>query len=46
MPKLVSGSKLSIAPSLGQHTKEIIVQLGYSEKSIAKLFDEEVIFGI
>ena len=46
MPKLVSGSKLSIAPSLGQHTKEIIFQLGYSEKSIAKLFDEEVIFGI
>ena len=45
MPKLVSGSKLSIAPSLGQHTKEIILQLGYSEKSIAKLFDEEVIFG-
>ena len=46
MPKLVSGSKLSTAPSLGQHTKEIILQLGYSEKSIAKLFDEEVIFGI
>ena len=46
MPKLVSGSKLSLAPSLGQHTKEIILQLGYSEKSIAKLFDEEVIFGI
>ena len=46
MPKLVSGSKLSIAPSLGQHTKEIILQLGYSEKSIAKLLDEEVIFGI
>ena len=46
MPKLVSGSKLSIAPSLGQHTKQIILQLGYSEKSIAKLFDEEVIFGI
>ena len=46
MQKLVNGSKLSIAPSLGQHTKEIILQLGYSEKSIAKLFDEEVIFGI
>ena len=46
MPKLVSGSKLSIAPSLGQHTKEIILQLGYSKKCIAKLFDEEVIFGI
>ena len=46
MPKLVSGSRLSTAPSLGQHTKEIILQLGYSEKSIAKLFDEEVIFGI
>ncbi len=46
MPKLVNGSKLSIAPSLGQHTKEIILQLGYSEKSITKLFDEEVIFGI
>ena len=45
MPKLVSGSKLSLAPALGQHTKEIILQLGYSEKSIAKLFDEEVIFG-
>ena len=46
MPKLVSGSKLSIAPSLGQHTQEMILQLGYSEKSIEKLFDEEVISGI
>ena len=45
MSKFVSGSKLSLAPSLGQHTKEIILHLGYSEKSIAKLFDEEVIFG-
>jgi crotonobetainyl-CoA:carnitine CoA-transferase CaiB-like acyl-CoA transferase len=43
---LVNGDKLSIAPSLGQHTKEIIKGLGYSEDFITKLLDEEVIFGL
>ena len=46
MPRLVNGDKLSIAPSLGQHTKEIIKGLGYSEDFITKLLDEEVIFGL
>ena len=46
MPRLVNGDKLSIAPSLGQHTKEIIKGLGYSEEFITKLLDEEVIFGL
>ena len=46
MPRLVNGHKLSIAPSLGQHTKEIIKGLGYSEEFIKKLLDEEVIFGL
>ena len=43
MPKLVSGSKFSVAPSLGQHTKEIMKDLGYSDNILKKLIDEKVI---
>ena len=31
------------APELGQHTEEILLELGYSWDDIAKLKDEEVI---
>jgi len=44
MPKLFSGSKLSIAPSLGQHTEEIMKSFDYDTDFIKKLIDEEVIF--
>jgi crotonobetainyl-CoA:carnitine CoA-transferase CaiB-like acyl-CoA transferase len=44
MPKLFSGSKLSIAPSLGQHTVEIMKSFDYDTDFIKKLIDEEVIF--
>ena len=36
MPKLKSGSKLSIAPSLGQDTEEIMKSLGYDADVIKK----------
>ena len=44
MPKLFNGSKLSIAPSLGQHTEEIMKSFDYDTDFIKKLIDEEVIF--
>ena len=43
MPKLESGSKLSIAPALGQDTEEIMESLGYSADDIKNLINEEVI---
>ena len=43
MPRLESGSKLSIAPSLGQDTEEIMKSLGYNADVIKKLINEEVI---
>ena len=43
MPRLERGSKLSIAPSLGQDTKEIMKSLGYNADVIKNLINEEVI---
>lgn len=43
MPRLESGSKLSIAPSLGQDTEEIMKSLGYNADVIKNLINEEVI---
>jgi len=43
MPKLTNDNKLSKAPSLGQHTKEILKSLGYSDLQIDDLIKEEVI---
>ena len=43
MPKLESGSKLSIAPALGQDTEEIMQSLGYNADDIKNLINEEVI---
>ena len=43
MPKLESGSKLSIAPALGQDTEEIMESLGYNADDIKNLINEEVI---
>ena len=44
MPKLFNGSKLSMAPSLGQNTEEIMKSFDYDTDFIKKLIDEEVIF--
>jgi len=43
MPKLTNDNKLSKAPSLGQHTKEILKSLGYNDLQIDDLIKEEVI---
>ena len=43
IPKLESGSKLSIAPALGQDTEEIMESLGYNADDIKNLINEEVI---
>ena len=43
MPKLVNGSYLSIAPSLGQHTRNVMLDYGYKKDDIDKLIKEGVI---
>ena len=43
MPKLEEGSIYSKAPSLGQHTKEILRDHGFSEDNINKLIKAKVI---
>ena len=34
---------LSVAPSLGQNTKQIMLELGYSDKIISELYEQKVI---
>ena len=43
MPRLETGNKLSVAPALGQDTKEIMKSLGYNAEIIKNLINEEVI---
>ena len=43
MPRLENGSKLSLAPKLGQDTEEIMKSLGYNADVIKNLINEEVI---
>ena len=43
MPRLEDSDILSKAPSLGQHTKEIVKSLGYKDCQIEVLIEEEVI---
>ena len=43
MPRFVDNDILSKAPSLGQHTKEILISLGYSNTQIEELINEGVI---
>ena len=43
MPRLENGSKLSVAPTLGQDTEEIMKSLGYNADVIKNLINEEVI---
>ena len=43
MPSFVNNHILSKAPSLGQHTKEILKSLGYTDSQIQVLKEEEVI---
>ncbi len=43
MPRFVDNDILSKAPSLGQHTEEIMISLGYSNNQIEELINEGVI---
>ena len=43
MPRLEDNDVLSKAPSLGQHTKEILKSLGYTDSQIEVLMEEKVI---
>ena len=43
MPKLEDSDILSKAPSLGQHSKEILKSLGYTESQIENFISEQVI---
>ena len=43
MPKLIEGSIFSKAPSLGQHTKEVMIKNGFSEETINQLIKDGVI---
>ena len=43
MPRLEDNDILSKAPSLGQHSKEILKSLGYTDSQIENLIEEEVI---
>ena len=43
MPRLEDSDILSKAPSLGQHTKEILKSLGYTDSQIENFISEEVI---
>jgi len=43
MPKFTNDNLLSKAPSLGQHSKEILKSLGYTDSQIEVLIEEEVI---
>ncbi len=43
MPRFVDNDILSKAPTLGQHTEEILISLGYSNNQIEELINEGVI---
>ena len=43
MSRFVDNDILSKAPSLGQHTEEILISLGYSNNQIEELINEGVI---
>ena len=43
MPRFEDNDILSKAPSLGQHTEEILISLGYSNNQIEELINEGVI---
>jgi CoA:oxalate CoA-transferase len=44
-PRLVSGAPDALAPTLGQHTREILSGLGYSAADIAHLIEAKVVAG-
>ena len=45
LPPLQSGTKRAHAPKLGEHTREVLAEHGYSAGEIAVLFDKKVVAG-
>jgi crotonobetainyl-CoA:carnitine CoA-transferase CaiB-like acyl-CoA transferase len=45
LPPLQSGTKRAHAPALGEHTREVLAEHGYSEGDIAALLARKVIAG-
>ena len=45
LPALENGTKRAHAPSLGEHTRDVLAEHGYSATEIASLFDKKVVAG-
>lgn len=45
LPTFESGSRRAHAPTLGQHTREVMQELGYAEADIAALMERKVVAG-
>ncbi|HWB98627.1 MAG TPA: CaiB/BaiF CoA-transferase family protein [Bryobacteraceae bacterium] len=45
LPPLVSGSKRAHAPTLGEHSSEVLADHGYSSAEIATLFEKKIVAG-
>ena len=43
LPPLESGTKRAHAPRLGEHTREVLAQHGYTEAEIAALLEKKVV---
>ena len=46
LPKFESGTKRAHAPELGEHTREVLAEHGYTPSEIDGLFDRKVIGGL
>jgi crotonobetainyl-CoA:carnitine CoA-transferase CaiB-like acyl-CoA transferase len=43
MPKYEAGSPYAASPTIGQHTREILAEIGYAEDHIVRLLSERVV---
>jgi crotonobetainyl-CoA:carnitine CoA-transferase CaiB-like acyl-CoA transferase len=45
LPPFESGSKRAHAPTLGEHTRDVLAEHGYSAAEIAGLYEKKVVAG-
>jgi crotonobetainyl-CoA:carnitine CoA-transferase CaiB-like acyl-CoA transferase len=45
LPPLVSGTKRAHAPTLGEHTRDLLAEHGYSPAEIDRLFVKKIVAG-